>query len=411
MFNDTWIALAAFFGLLGVLFRQESLVIMSTVLLTVIAVAWLWNRYALRGVLYRRQLSERRAFVGEEVMLSIQVTNGKLLPVAWLKAEDELPTALPLIGDRLAPSHKETVGYLVNLYSLRWRERVTRRFRLSCAQRGFYALGPVRMQASDVFGLFSAAVVDEREDTLIVYPQVLPLEAWNLPPKDPFGNAKAEEPLFADPSRAVGVRDHQPYDGQKHIHWKASARQQRLQVKVYEPTTSPQWIIFLNVNTLPEPLQGSDPVLLEQIVSLAASVASFGVEQKYMVGLMANGSLPRSDQPLKVLPSRSPDHLMHMLEALAAVTAFSTSRMEQLLETESPKLPWGATLIVITGIVSDALLAALLELRAAGRKVALVAVGAEVDREQLRGIPAYTVSRRPLADVGMWQVQEVEAQA
>jgi|YNPNPStandDraft_1061719.scaffolds.fasta_scaffold12798_3 uncharacterized protein (DUF58 family) len=411
MFNDTWIALAAFFGLLGVLFRQESLVIMSTVLLTVIAVAWLWNRYALRGVLYRRQLSERRAFVGEEVMLSIQVTNGKLLPVAWLKAEDELPTALPLIGDRLAPSHKETVGYLVNLYSLRWRERVTRRFRLSCAQRGFYALGPVRMQASDVFGLFSAAVVDEREDTLIVYPQVLPLEAWNLPPKDPFGNAKAEEPLFADPSRAVGVRDHQPYDGQKHIHWKASARQQRLQVKVYEPTTSPQWIIFLNVNTLPEPLQGSDPVLLEQIVSLAASVASFGVEQKYMVGLVANGSLPRSDQPLKVLPSRSPDHLMHMLEALAAVTAFSTSRMEQLLETESPKLPWGATLIVITGIVSDALLAALLELRAAGRKVALVAVGAEVDREQLRGIPAYTVSRRPLADVGMWQVQEVEAQA
>jgi len=411
MFNDTWIALAAFFGLLGVLFRQESLVIMSTVLLTVIAVAWLWNRYALRGVLYRRQLSERRAFVGEEVMLSIQVTNGKLLPVAWLKAEDELPTALPLIGDRLAPSHKETVGYLVNLYSLRWRERVTRRFRLSCAQRGFYALVPVRMQASDVFGLFSAAVVDEREDTLIVYPQVLPLEAWNLPPKDPFGNAKAEEPLFADPSRAVGVRDHQPYDGQKHIHWKASARQQRLQVKVYEPTTSPQWIIFLNVNTLPEPLQGSDPVLLEQIVSLAASVASFGVEQKYMVGLMANGSLPRSDQPLKVLPSRSPDHLMHMLEALAAVTAFSTSRMEQLLETESPKLPWGATLIVITGIVSDALLAALLELRAAGRKVALVAVGAEVDREQLRGIPAYTVSRRPLADVGMWQVQEVEAQA
>ncbi|MBC7260050.1 MAG: DUF58 domain-containing protein [Chloroflexi bacterium] len=411
MFNDTWIALAVFFGLLGVLFRQESLVIMSTVLLTVIAVAWLWNRYALRGVLYRRQLSERRAFVGEEVMLSIQVTNGKLLPVAWLKAEDELPTALPLIGDRLAPSHKETVGYLVNLYSLRWRERVTRRFRLSCAQRGFYALGPVRMQASDVFGLFSAAVVDEREDTLIVYPQVLPLEAWNLPPKDPFGNAKAEEPLFADPSRAVGVRDHQPYDGQKHIHWKASARQQRLQVKVYEPTTSPQWIIFLNVNTLPEPLQGSDPVLLEQIVSLAASVASFGVEQKYMVGLVANGSLPRSDQPLKVLPSRSPDHLMHMLEALAAVTAFSTSRMEQLLETESPKLPWGATLIVITGIVSDALLATLLELRAAGRKVALVAVGAEVDREQLHGIPAYTVSRRPLADVGMWQVQEVEAQA
>lgn len=409
MFNDTWIALALVFGLLGVLFRQDALVIMATVLLTVIAVAWLWNRYALHGVVYRRELSERRAFVGEEVALTIRVTNGKRLPVAWLKVEDELPVAIPLIGDTLAPSHKETVGYLVNLYSLRWRERVTRRFRLACAQRGFYTLGPARLQASDGFGLFSAARVEEREDTLIVYPQVLPLEALGLPPKDPFGDAKAEEPLFADPSRAVGVRDHQPYDGQKHIHWKASARQQRLQVKVYEPTTSPQWVVFLNVNTLPEPLQGSDPALLEQVVSVAASIASFAVEQKHMVGLLANGSLPRSDQPLKVLPSRSPDHLMHMLEALAAVTAFSTSRIERLLETESPKLPWGATLIVITGIVSDALLASLVGLKAAGRRVALVAVGAEVDTERLPGIPAYTVSRRSAENIDLWQLHVAEA--
>lgn len=409
MFNDAWIALALVFGLLGVLFRQDALVIMATVLLTVIAVAWLWNRYALHGVVYRRELSERRAFVGEEVALTIRVTNGKRLPVAWLKVEDELPVAIPLIGDTLAPSHKETVGYLVNLYSLRWRERVTRRFRLACAQRGFYTLGPARLQASDGFGLFSAARVDEREDTLIVYPQVLPLEALGLPPKDPFGDAKAEEPLFADPSRAVGVRDHQPYDGQKHIHWKASARQQRLQVKVYEPTTSPQWVVFLNVNTLPEPLQGSDPALLEQVVSVAASIASFAVEQKHMVGLLANGSLPRSDQPLKVLPSRSPDHLMHMLEALAAVTAFSTSRIERLLETESPKLPWGATLIVITGIVSDALLASLVGLKAAGRRVALVAVDADVDTERLPGIPAYTVSRRSVESLGLWQLRVAEA--
>lgn len=410
MFNDAWIALALVFGLLGVLFRQDALVIMSIVLLTVIGVAWLWNRYALHGVAYRRELSERRAFVGEEVVLTIRVTNGKRLPVAWLKAEDELPVAVPLIGDRLAPSHKETVGYLVNLYSLRWRERVTRRFRLACAQRGFYTLGPARLQASDAFGLFSTTRVEESEDTLIVYPQVLPLEALGLPPKDPFGDAKAEEPLFADPSRAVGVRDHQPYDGQKHIHWKASARQQRLQVKVYEPTTSPQWVLFLNVNTLPEPLQGSNPTLLEEVVSVAASIASYAVEQKHMVGLLANGSLPRSDQPLKVLPSRTPDHLMHMLEALAAVTAFSTSRIERLLETESPKLPWGATLIVITGIVSDALLASLVGLKTAGRRVALVAADADVATERLPGIPTYTVSRRSVAAVPLWQLREVEAQ-
>lgn len=410
MFNDTWIALAVFFGVLGLAFRQDALVIMSTLLLTVIPVAWLWNRYVLRNVTYERKLSERRAFVGEEVTLTVRVTNRKFLPIPWLKTEDELPTAVPLSEARLAPAHQEDVGYLVNLFSLRWHEKVTRRFLMNCNHRGFYSLGPVRLQASDVFGLFTTNHVDTREDTLIIYPQVWPIEVLGLPPKDPFGNVKSDIRLFADPSRAVGLRDHQPEDGLKHIHWKASARQQRLQVKVYEPTTSPQWVLFLNVSTLPEPLQGSNPTLLERAIEVTASVASHGVEQKHLVGLIANGSLPRSDQPLRVLPSRSPDQLMHILEALAAVTPFSTSRIADLLEAESPRLPWGATLVVITGILSDTLLATLLRLKRAGRKTALIAVGAEVDPEQLPGIRVY---QTPVAAQtgGAWVMEPTEVLA
>jgi len=265
------------------------------------------------------------------------------------------------------------------------------------------------LQASDAFGLFSAARVDDKEDTLIIYPKVIPMESLGLPPKDPFGDAKADQPLFADPSRAVGVRDHQPGDGQKHIHWKASARQQRLQVKVYEPTTSPQWVVFVNVNTLPEPLQGCVPELLERVVSVAASIVSCGMEQKHLVGLIANGCLPRSDQPLKVLPSRSLDQLTHLLEALAAVTAFATARIERLLEAEAPKLPWGATLVVISGILSDELLASLLQLKAAGRKVALIAVDAALEPSRLPGIPIFRVPPIPLAEAQSWKLEAAEA--
>lgn len=409
MFNDTWIALAGFFGLLGLIFHQSSLLIMSTLLLTVIPVAWLWNRYALHSVAYERVLSERRAFVGEEVDLSIQINNRKLLPVAWLKTEDEMPLAVPLIGDRLSPTHKENVGILVNLLSLRWHERVKRRFRLHCAQRGYYRLGPVRLQASDVFGLFTCSRMDVKEETLIVYPEVLSLEALGLPEKDPFGDSKADVRMFADPSRAVGLRDYSSGDSLKHIHWKATARQQRLQVKVYEPTMSPQWVLFLNVNTLPEPLQGSNPQILERAISVVASIASYGVEHKHLVGIIANGSLPHSDQPLKVLPGRSPQQLMRILEALAAVTAFSTARMDRLMETESPKLPWGATLVAVTGVASESLLATLLRLKEAGRRVALVTVGVEVTPQELPGIPIYRVPLDASANEEMWalQVEEV----
>ncbi len=188
---------------------------------------------------------------------------------------------------------------------------------------------------------------------MIVYPQVLPLDVLGFPPKEPFGETKANWRIFEDPSRAVGIRDYQPEDGFRHVHWKATARRQDLQVKVYEPTTSHNLVVFLNVATLAKHWHGVLPKLLEQAISVAASIASYGVEQRYLVGLVANGSIPHSDQAIKVLPSRRPDQLARVLEALAAVTNFATVSIESLLLTESARLPWGATLVVVTGVITD----------------------------------------------------------
>jgi uncharacterized protein (DUF58 family) len=172
----------------------------------------------------------------------------------------------------------------------------------------------------------------------------------------------------------VGVRDHQPEDSFRHIHWKASARRQDLQVKVYEPTTSHSLVLFVNVATFAHHWQGTDPLLLEQVIAMAASVASHGLEGRQLIGLLANGSIPHSDQPIKVLPSRRPDQLARILEALAAVTSFTTSSIGSLLLAESPRLPWGATLVVITGVVTEELVAALVRLHEVGRRVVLVSL-------------------------------------
>jgi uncharacterized protein (DUF58 family) len=118
--------------------------------------------------------------------------------------------------------------------------------------------------------------------------------------------------------------------------------------------------------------QGTKPLLLEQTIAVAASIASFGVAERYLVGLMANGSIPHSDQPIKVLPSRRPDQLSRLLEAMAAVTSFTTSTIASLLLTESARLPWGATLIVVTSVVTQDLLSALVRLHDVGRRLVLV---------------------------------------
>jgi len=143
---------------------------------------------------------------------------------------------------------------------------------------------------------------------------------------------------------------------------------------VYEPTVSQQLVIFLNIATYAQPWIGIDPEKQERAISVAASIAYHATRHRYAVGLIANGSVPRSDQSIKVLPGRDPDQLTRILEALAAVTSFVPVTIEKLVLAESPHLPWGATLVVVSAIVTEEILVSLVRLHDAGRRVVLVSM-------------------------------------
>ena len=389
-FSDAWLLLAAVLTLFGVGFHRQGLLLIALFLLTIVLVSWFWNRLALWGVSYRRHFSERRAFCGETVEVALEVDNRKFLPLSWLRVEDTFPSDLPLEGGEVVVSAGSNLGRLSTFFSLRWYERLRRRYKLHCTQRGFYPFGPVTLESGDLFGLFRSQDRQEEQEWLIVYPKVVPLAELGLPAKDPFGEIKAQKRIFEDPNRTVGVRDYQPEDGLRRIHWKATARYQRLQAREYEPATSIKLIVFLNVATLAKHWMGVIPDLLEKAVSVTASIASYGIAQRWPVGVLANGALPRSDQPIKVLPGRSPAQLVRILEALAAVTPFATSSIEDLLTAESPRLPWGATLVVVTAVVTEELEATLLRLKEVGRRLVLISLGLEPpDEQRLPGITVY----------------------
>jgi uncharacterized protein (DUF58 family) len=387
MFNKAWIYLALVLIFLGLIFSVRALLVIAAFVLTIMPAAAWWNRHSLDGIAYRRNFATQsisipsdgrlRAFPGEVVDLTLRVTNRKLLPLSWLMVQDQWSLALPLEAGHLVTAPSRQDGYYRTVLSARWFEQVNRRCRVRCTRRGFYPFGPVKFTSGDIFGLFQQERVQDHLDWLIVYPQVVSLEALGFPPKEPLGETKANWRVFEDPSRAVGIRDHQPQDSFRHIHWKATARRQDLQVKVYEPTTTHNLVVFLNVATFARYWEGIKPLLLEQAISVAASIACHAVDQRYILGLLANGTIPHSDQPIKVLPSRRPDQLARILEALAAVTSFTTSTIEGLILAESPRLPWGATLVVVTALVTEDLLSALVRLHDVGRRLVLVSLEEE----------------------------------
>jgi len=390
MFNENWVGLSVFAALLGFLLHQTGLLAVAVFLLTAAAAGWLWSRYSLHHLEYERSFSETRAFSGETIDITLQITNRKLLPISWLQVDDEYTLPLTILGGDSHPSSKPGIGLLSAVMSLRWFERVRWHYRVFCGSRGFYSFGPARFRSGDPFNLFECQIDRPHLDWLIVYPKVKPIQGLTVPSKEPFGQIKARQRIFEDPSRTIGIRDYQAEDTFKRIHWKATARRQDLQVKVFEPTTTLQLVIFLNMATMPKHWQGTIPALLERAISVAASIANYAIEKRFQVGLVANGCWPQSDQPLRVLPSRNPKQLTHILEALAAVSAVPTVPIETLLTAETSRLPWGATLVVITAVVLDTLLVVLSRLRTAGRRVVLVRLD---DRPLPSKVPDITVHR------------------
>ncbi len=387
-FSPVWFEMAALLILLGLVTEQRALFALAACILTVIPVAWWWKRASLRRVEYERRFDRQYAFPGESVEMTVRITNRKLLPLTWLEINDEVPMALPLVEGMLMPTHSPQIGTLNNVLSLRWYERVSRRYELECTGRGVYTLGPVHLKSGDLFTLFEAQEIRELAEQIIVYPRIWSLMDLGLPPKGPFGEQKARKRLLEDPLRTVGVRDYHPEDDLRHVHWKATARKGELQVRTFEPVATLSLVVFLNVSTLEHNWQGVLPELFEQTISVAASIATWAVGQKYKVGLVANGCMPLSDQPIRIPVGRSPDQLVTILESLAFVTSFATLSIQELLRRESPRVPWGATLTVVSAVVTEGLVTTIRRLREAGRQVALVSL-ADAPPPTLDGVSTY----------------------
>jgi uncharacterized protein (DUF58 family) len=373
--NRWWFFLFGVF-MVGVLSRVYLLSAFSVMLALISYLARWWQEHSLKQVNYRRILHYTRGFPGEHLQMEALVENRKFLPVPWLRVKDPVVAAIgPIEEERAKKSMPKSQVLLVSLYSLRWYERDRRLYDLLLRQRGVHRLGPARLEAGDPFGLFEQVVDSVGADYLTVFPEPISFSELKLPVGDPFGDRNARRRLYEDPNRPMGIRDYRPEDDFRRIHWPATARTGELQVKVYQPISAQVMVVCLNVSTFPNYWEGTDPTLLEHLVRVTAAVLQRGMQEGYQVGLVSNGSLAHADQPFRVLPGRSRGHLAHLLSVLASVTPFAVGWFDRFLMKEMSRLPYGATVVIITGLVTPALVEAVMRLKEHGRRITLLSFG------------------------------------
>lgn len=388
-FNHIWFWGAGILILLGMILREPAVSLLGLVPLVTAGGSWLWARYSLDGVEYERSLSTDRVFAGDRVDLKVQVTNRKLLPLARLEIEDDVADRLRIIDRDVLPSGIPGVSRLRITTAMKWYERVSWNMEVECPARGYYSIGPVSLRSSDAFGFFQQRRQIEGEEKITVYPRIANLDDIAIPARHLFGELRIRRPIITDPARTIGVRDYRPEDSFRHVHWKATARAQRLQTKVFEPTTSVQYGIFLNLDTFEHYWEGLDFVRAEGAIVTAATLASDSFEAGNSVGMYANGVVGGSDQPLRVRPSRDASQLEQILTGLAKLSPIASLNFPNILRAETTRFPIGSAVVIVSAIMTDAIRAVMDALVREGHRVVLVSI----DDEDVPYLPRVDVFR------------------
>ncbi len=206
--------------------------------------------------------------------------------------------------------------------SLRRGEAATYTAELLPRRRGLVALDDLRVLLPDPLGLYQRCRrVAAPESGLAILPRRYRLPAFELPGSarfQPGGDATSRN---TGPSgEFVGLREYQPGDPQRLIHWKSWARTGRPIVKELEDSFFPRHGLILD--TFPE---AGDAGLFEEAVSVAASFVSSIDTHECLIDLMFISGSERV-----VTAGRGTGRAESLLEVLAGVESSPRSDFDSL---------------------------------------------------------------------------------
>jgi uncharacterized protein (DUF58 family) len=236
--------------------------------LFVIAVGFILGRSSYGVVL---DLARTRVAVGDSAVGSIAVSNTSAS--ALLPATLELP-----VGAATAVFH------LPRMKPQQVHEDL---FTIPTARRAVIVVGPVRSVRADPLHLLRRQVLWTQPEDLFVHPRTVALAGSAAGFIRDLEGMPTTDLSSADVSFHA-LRDYVPGDDRRHIHWKTTARTNKLMVRQFEETRRAHLAISLSINT-DEYASESE---FEMAISAAASIGRQAIrEQRELDVLTQKGPL------------------------------------------------------------------------------------------------------------------------
>lgn len=314
---------------------QQAVSLMLLLLLALIFGTRFWGRSCLSRLVLITKVDSHRLFPGNTFTLAIHIQNNGWLP-AWLKIDISAEGVVQSVdGESIdAPLSQQN--------SLLWYQKSVNRWDLKVLRRGIYQVGASNVQAGDLFGFFSGNQQLDNFQQIMVYPKLVPLTPIPLARQDVWGVPGTVHPI-KDPVYLLGTQDYQHSQPAKHIHWKASARTDCLQEKLFESTSQEKVLLLLDV--MPYVLHAAEEPF-ERTIEVIASLGLRLLGKGQTVGLITNGDM-QAGGVQSLPPSQSRRRAHTILELLAQISMSGREDFKAILANNSNML-WNVSCVYFT---------------------------------------------------------------
>jgi uncharacterized protein (DUF58 family) len=321
---------------------------------------WAWIGWRTPPLALEQLAGERAhadvVMFGDRVHLELRVVAGRALP--WVQLTDMVPFQLG-----------ENVRWVTSLGA---GKASTHAAEFAASARGLHRLGPTLAVTGDTFGLRRVQSTLIPASRLLVYPRIVALDTLAVAAGAPLPLIPVRTPLYDDPTRVVGVREYEPGDQFRTIHWTATAAAGDLLVKKYRPAIARDVMIALDLTRASHPLPGRRRSA-ELGVTAAASIAHHLVTiRREAVGLRLVGrdTPTGEDTASELTPGRDERRLMRLLERLARADVTGSTVSDRLLDPAG--LGFGTSVVFVTGILERRHVLDVIRLKRVGIDVTVV---------------------------------------
>ncbi|MFA6053861.1 MAG: DUF58 domain-containing protein [Thermodesulfovibrionales bacterium] len=206
------------------------------------------------------------------------------------------------------------------------RSEVTGSFPVIFRKRGIYRYGDFLIESGYPFIFFTKRVFTSVKGEIIVYPEIKDIDSLSLP--FPGEGHEQSPSRIGEGEEFTMFREFRYGDDSRRIHWKASAKTNKLLLMEYSSDEFKKMTIIL------DNLMFRDENSFEKAVSFAASLTDRFLKDGYFVRLLTCS---------KVVPfGNSTEHLYKILDILAAIE--SRDSWECPLSVE----PQGLTILILS---------------------------------------------------------------